>query len=238
MTHLRTTRTLQRTHVRFLRSPTAEKEIASRACRRRRPRLRAAIRRGEPLLFRPSRAVRALDWFVFFLADVQTGFGAFVSVYLTTAKMDPNRYWSRPDGSALSSAWSVKSRAARLSTRRARSAGWRLWPSPLSVISAFALAVSPIFVVVFASRILQAGASCVLGPAIAAISLGLVGQRGDQHAPGSQRGFRFSRLRPRRRGHGRFCILHFRSRGLYSRGEHDRAGAVRPLLHTNARNRS
>ena len=25
---------------------------------------------------------RALDWFVFFLADVQTGFGAFVSVYL------------------------------------------------------------------------------------------------------------------------------------------------------------
>src|ERR1700735_2098234 len=29
---------------------------------------------------------RALDWFVFFLADVQTGFGAFVSVYLTTEK--------------------------------------------------------------------------------------------------------------------------------------------------------
>ena len=44
-------------------------------------------------------------------------------------------------------------------------------------ISAFALALSPIFAVVFASRILQAGASCVLGPAIAAISLGLVGQR-------------------------------------------------------------
>ena len=44
-------------------------------------------------------------------------------------------------------------------------------------VSAFALALSPIFAVVFASRILQAGASCVLGPAIAAISLGLVGQR-------------------------------------------------------------
>jgi predicted MFS family arabinose efflux permease len=40
-----------------------------------------------------------------------------------------------------------------------------------------ALAASPIFAVVFASRLLQAGASCVLGPAIAAISLGLVGQK-------------------------------------------------------------
>src|ERR1700753_1995017 len=27
-----------------------------------------------------------LDWFVFFVADVQTGFGPFVSVYLTTQK--------------------------------------------------------------------------------------------------------------------------------------------------------
>src|SRR4051794_27955025 len=34
---------------------------------------------------------RALDWFVFFLADVQTGFGAFVSVYLTTEK------WTQTD---------------------------------------------------------------------------------------------------------------------------------------------
>src|ERR1700741_2874339 len=37
------------------------------------------------------RSRRALDWFVFFLADVQTGFGAFVSVYLTTEK------WTQTD---------------------------------------------------------------------------------------------------------------------------------------------
>ena len=35
----------------------------------------------------PSRAsLRGLDWFVFFVADVQTGFGPFISVYLTTEK--------------------------------------------------------------------------------------------------------------------------------------------------------
>jgi predicted MFS family arabinose efflux permease len=32
----------------------------------------------------PSHASRrGLDWFVFFVADVQTGFGSFVAVYLT-----------------------------------------------------------------------------------------------------------------------------------------------------------
>ena len=35
----------------------------------------------------PSRqSLRCLDWFIFFLADVQTGFGPFIAVYLTTQK--------------------------------------------------------------------------------------------------------------------------------------------------------
>jgi MFS family permease len=42
-------------------------------------------------------------------------------------------------------------------------------------VSALALAIWPTFPVVMATRVLHAGASCVLGPVIAAISLGLVG---------------------------------------------------------------
>src|SRR3979409_489562 len=35
----------------------------------------------------PSRqSLRALAWLIFFLADVQTGFGPFIAVYLTTQK--------------------------------------------------------------------------------------------------------------------------------------------------------
>src|SRR5262245_64047058 len=45
-------------------------------------------------------------------------------------------------------------------------------------MSALAYAISPIFVVVLAAAVLHALASCVLGPAIAAISLGLVGHEG------------------------------------------------------------
>ena len=40
----------------------------------------------------PSRAsLRGLDWFTFFLADIQTGFGPFVAVYLTA------QAWSQGD---------------------------------------------------------------------------------------------------------------------------------------------
>src|SRR6202040_2829189 len=42
-------------------------------------------------------------------------------------------------------------------------------------LSALAIAIWPIFPVVLASRVLHASASCVIGPIVAAISLGLVG---------------------------------------------------------------
>jgi predicted MFS family arabinose efflux permease len=95
--------------------------------------------------------LRGLDWFVFFVADVQTGFGPFVAVYLTEHK------WTQIDiGLVLSVAGMVALIAA-------------------IAISALAYALSPIFAVVLAAAVLQAAASCVLGPVIAAISLGLVG---------------------------------------------------------------
>ena len=155
-------------------------------------------RRGSPV---PSVAsVRALDWFVFFLADVQTGFGAFVSVYLAAQK------WTQTDiglvltvGAFVGLVGQIPGGAIVDAARSER--GVAAVTVAAVRFSAFALAVSPIFVVMFASRILQAGASCVLGPAIAAISLGLVGQRLIS-APGPQCGVCFRRLRPRRSGHG------------------------------------
>lgn len=125
----------------------------------------------------PSQAsLRALDWFVFFLADVQTGFGAFVSVYLTAEK------WTQTDIGLVLTVGAIVGLLGQIPggaiVDAARSERWVAALAVAAVgISAFALAVSPIFAVVLASRILQAGASCVLGPAIAAISLGLVGHR-------------------------------------------------------------
>src|SRR6202035_3596286 len=41
---------------------------------------------SEPPLHPSPRSLRGLDWFVFCVADVQTGFGPFVSVYLTAQR--------------------------------------------------------------------------------------------------------------------------------------------------------
>lgn len=129
---------------------------------------------GSPVPSLESR--RALDWFVFFLADVQTGFGAFVSVYLTAQK------WTQTDIGLVLTVGAVVGLIGQIPggaiVDAARSERW-VAAAAVAVVgmSLFALALSPIFVVVFASRILQAGASCLVGPAIAAISLGLVGAR-------------------------------------------------------------
>ena len=124
---------------------------------------------------RPSqRSLRALDWFVFFVADVQTGFGPFVSVYLTTQK------WTQVDiGLVLSAAGFIAligqmPGGALVDAARSQRTAAGVAIAAISA-SALAYAAWPIFPVVLAAAMLHAAASCVLGPAIAAISLGLVG---------------------------------------------------------------
>jgi MFS family permease len=123
----------------------------------------------------PSRqSLRGLDWFIFFLADVQTGFGPFIAVYLTTQK------WTQVEIGLVLSIGGVVALIGQMPggaiVDAARSE--RL-VAGLAVATigccALAYAALPIFPVVVAAATLHAAASCVLGPAIAAISLGLVG---------------------------------------------------------------
>jgi len=123
----------------------------------------------------PSReSLRGLDWFIFFLADVQTGFGPFVAVYLTTQK------WTQVEiGTVLSIGGIVALIGQMPGGAIVDAARSERLVAALAVVtigcSALAYAAWPIFPVVAAAAALHAAASCVLGPAIAAISLGLVG---------------------------------------------------------------
>src|ERR1700731_4080333 len=130
---------------------------------------------GQKAAATPSReSLRGLDWFIFFLADVQTGFGPFVAVYLTTQK------WTQGQIGLVLSIGGIVGLIGQMPGGAivdfARSE--RLVAS-LAVatigISALGYAAWPIFPVVVSAATLHAAASCVLGPAIAAISLGLVG---------------------------------------------------------------
>jgi MFS family permease len=123
----------------------------------------------------PSRqSLRGLDWFIFFLADVQTGFGPFVAVYLTTQK------WTQVEiGLVLSIGGLVALIGQMPGGAIVDAARSERLVAGLAVaaigVSALSYAAWPIFPVVAAAATLHAAASCVLGPAIAAISLGLVG---------------------------------------------------------------
>ncbi|GEP04496.1 MFS transporter [Methylobacterium oxalidis] len=123
-------------------------------------------------LSRASR--RGLDAFAFFVANLQTGFGPFLAVYFTQAK------WTQADigfaltvGSLVSLLGQVPGGAFVDVARSKRFA------AGLSVIaisgSAFALAMWPSFLIVLLAMAAHSAASCVLTPAIAAISIGLVG---------------------------------------------------------------
>jgi MFS family permease len=115
-----------------------------------------------------------LDWFTFFVGDLQTGFGPFLSIYLTTQK------WTQVDIGLILSIGSIVGLLGQVP------GGWivdaarsKQRAAALAVIgvgvSALLIATAPVFATVVAAKLLHVGASSVLGPAIAAITLGLVG---------------------------------------------------------------
>ena len=121
-----------------------------------------------------QQSLRGLDWFIFFLADVQTGFGPFIAVYLTTQK------WTQAEIGLVLSIGSIVALIGQMPggaiVDAARSERLVAGLAVATIgCAARGYAAWPIFPVVVAAATLHAAASCVLGPAIAAISLGLVG---------------------------------------------------------------
>jgi MFS family permease len=136
--------------------------------------------RGEPMNDAcgdgPSGSVgRALDWLNLFVANIQTGFGPFIAVYLTT------QGWTQ---TAIGLALSVGTVAAMASQvpagalvdaarRKSFAAALSILAFTLSALI-FALWPAPLFV--YLAEILHGFSSCTLGPAIAAMSLALAGR--------------------------------------------------------------
>jgi MFS family permease len=117
---------------------------------------------------------RALDWFTFFVADIQTGFGPFLSVYLTTQK------WAQVDIGLILSIGSIAGLLGQVP------GGWIVdlvrskWRIAMFAVvgigvSALLIAVTPVFSMIVVAKLLHAAASCILGPAIAAITLSMMG---------------------------------------------------------------
>ena len=124
-----------------------------------------------------ARSLRGLDGLNFFVANVQTGFGPFIAVYLTT------KSWTQAEiGEALSLGTAVAMLSQlpggalvdRMRDKRQAAA----WAGVAVAVSAVLFAAAPIKPVVMLAEVLHSCASALLGPAIAAITLALVGYSG------------------------------------------------------------
>lgn len=120
------------------------------------------------------KAERGLDWLIFFVADIQTGFGPFVAVFLTAQK------WTQVDIGLLLSIGTVVGLfgqiPAGILVDSARSP--RLVAGVCLVVigaSALVFAAFPVFGIALAARFAHGAASCVLNLALISLALGLAG---------------------------------------------------------------
>jgi MFS family permease len=117
---------------------------------------------------------RSLDWLNLFVGNIQTGFGPFVAVYLTT------RGWTETSIGLALSLGTIAAMASQIPAGALvdaiRRKAWVVLSSIFAFsISALLFAVQPVPLAVYVAEILHSFSSCTLNPAIAAVSLAVAG---------------------------------------------------------------
>ena len=135
-----------------------------------------------------TRSLRGLDWLNFFLADVQSGVGPFVAIYLA------GYWWNEQSVGLALTVGGIAGIATqtpagalvdRLRSKRALVAAAVACLTVGALVTAFFPSLWP----VLTAQALIGGSSSVFGPAIAAISLGLVGYKGFDRRQGRNQTF-------------------------------------------------
>ncbi len=122
-------------------------------------------------------ASRGLDWFNLFVANIQTGFGPFIAVYLSSQS------WTQTSIGLALSIGTVSSMVSQvpagalvdLMPNKTRVAAFSV---VVFTVSALMFAIHPIPLFVYLAEILHGVSSCTLGPATAAMSLVIAGRFG------------------------------------------------------------
>src|SRR6202050_739005 len=123
-----------------------------------------------------KRTLRGLDWLNFFLADVQTGVGPFLAIYLAGYGWNEERVGLALTVGGIAGilaqtpAGGLVDQVHRKRTLIAAGIG-------ALALGALLIAFVPTFWSVMSAQVLIGGTSSIFGPAICAISLGVVGHR-------------------------------------------------------------
>jgi MFS family permease len=132
-------------------------------------------RQANPQPAGTAAAGRGLDWFNLFVANIQTGFGPFIAVYLVSQR------WTQTSIGLALSIGTVAAMASQVPAGAVVDAipnKTRVAAFSVLAFTACALmfAIYPIPLFVYLAEILHGISSCTLGPAIAAMSLVITGR--------------------------------------------------------------
>lgn len=122
-----------------------------------------------------STSLRGLDWLNFFLADVQSGVGPFLAIYLATRGWNEATIGIVLTGGGIAGIIAQTPAGAiadRVRSKRSLVAGGVL----CLALGALIIAMFPSFWPVMSAQTLIGVSSSVFGPTLCAISLGLVGR--------------------------------------------------------------
>jgi len=121
------------------------------------------------------RTLRGLDWLNFFLADVQTGVGPFLAIYLASYKWNEQSVGLALTVGGIAGILTQTPAGAlvdRLQSKRALIATGVV----ALAVGALLIALMPNFWAIMTAQVLIGGTSSVFAPAVCAISLGVVGR--------------------------------------------------------------
>jgi predicted MFS family arabinose efflux permease len=124
----------------------------------------------------PSRGtLRGLDWLNFFLADVQSGVGPFLAIYLAGYGWNEERVGLALTVGGIAGILTQTPAGALVDHLRSKRALIAAGIVALA-LGALLIAIVPTFWSVMSAQVLLGGTSSIFGPAICAVSLGVVGR--------------------------------------------------------------
>jgi MFS family permease len=121
-----------------------------------------------------KRSLRGLDWLNFFLADVQTGVGPFLAIYLAGYAWNEERVGIALTVGGIAGILTQTPAGALVDRLHSKRALITLGIVALAAGSLL-IALLPTFWSVMSAQVLIGGMSSIFGPAICAVSLGIVG---------------------------------------------------------------
>src|SRR5579885_3182088 len=139
---------------------------------------------------RPASAAssRALDALNVFLADVRDGLGPYLAIYLTMRHWDPGRIGIAMSAMGIAAVAAQTPAGALIDRTRHKRLAIAAAAAAVGV-GAIAMVLRPTFPTILAAQVLMGASSAIFGPAIAAVTLGLVGHAGLSRRTGRNEAF-------------------------------------------------